>query len=141
VADRESALVALSTLLGAIPIVGGVSRQFEAVDEIPATALPYIIIEDDGAETITMKTGDFADVEIDVSVIGYVQSALSLSTSLNELDVAIKTAVAGDRTLGGIVQHVSIEPTQERSGTQFKPYGWFIRPLKIMYEGRYSLGL
>jgi len=148
VASREAALVSLATLLGTISTANGytldvkkVTRQFQAVDEMANTELPALIIDDNGAETIVRKTGDFADVSFDVSVIGYVNAAAQLSTSINELDLAVKKAVASDRTLGGTVAHVLIEPLKDRSGTQFQPYGWFDRPLRIMYEGRYSAGL
>jgi len=148
VASREAALASLATLLDTISTANGytldvkrVTRQFMAIDEMASTELPAIIIEDDGSEDIIRKTGDFADVSFVVSVIGYVNAAAALSTAMNELDLAIKKAVASDRTLGGTVAHVLIEPQSERSGTQFQPYGWFNRPLKIMYEGRYSEGL
>jgi hypothetical protein len=124
-----------------------VTRQFKSILELSTENLPAIIIEDDGEETITEKSGDFANIAFIVSIIGYVRTTNDLSTALNELDQLTKTALGQDflnssgimRTAG--LSGFRILPLAERSGTESKPNAFFEREVEITYEGRLSTGL
>jgi len=144
---RESILNALFTVVKGITVAKGyaidvkfISRQFTPITKVPSVGFPAVLIEDDGPETIQLKSSGFANVSFEVSLIGYVRSKDSISTSLNELDTELKKAIAADPTLGGTVARVTIMPYKDRSGSQFAaeglPYGYFERPIKIQYEGR-----
>lgn len=145
---RESALVALEELIENISISTGyevdiksVSRQFRNIDDVAATEIPMVIIEDDGEEIINWNTGGFADVSFEVNLVGYVVSNDELSTKLNNLDRQVLKAIGSDLTLGGVVSDITPLPYTERSGTQFAPYAFFVRPVQITYEGQLSEGL
>lgn len=145
---REASLVKLETLLNTITVANGyavtvskVLRQFKEIDDIANTSFPCLIIEDDGEETITRKTGGFADVTYTVHIFGYVKDANNLSTAMNNLDTSLKKAIGSDVTLGNTVVYVEVMPYVERSGTEHHPHGFFVRPLEITYEGQTSEGL
>lgn len=147
-ADKETALEALKTALQGITIANGyaldvkkVTRQFQHIDQVAATSFPVLIIEDDGAEEIDFKTSGFADMQIQVNIIGYVKNKNAVSTKLNQLDAALAKVLHGEQTLAGAVGSVSIEPVEERSGSKFKPYGFFKRPVKLFYEVQLSNGI
>ncbi len=146
-ADRESSLVALGEVLINTEGIKLVTRQFKNIDDLSTENIPAIIIEDDGEETITEKSGDFADITFIVSLIGYINTKVDPSTALNELDQLTKTALGQDflnssglmRTAG--LSGFRILPLVERSGTEIAPYGFFEREVEITYEGRLSTGL
>lgn len=145
---REAALVAIEKLLKGININDGfevnvkkVDRQFQDIDQLSNADFPALIIEDDGEETITRKTGGFADVTFTCHIYGYVKDNLALSTAMNKLDVSLKKAIGLDTTLGNTVVYVEVMPYIERSGTEHAPHGYFIRPLEITYEGQTAQGL
>lgn len=145
---REASLVKLEALLNTISTGNGysvtvkkVSRQFEDIDSIANTSFPCLIIEDDGEEEITRKTGGFADVTFTVHIFGLVKEANNLSTAMNSLDVSLKKAIGSDITLGNTVVYVEVMPYIERSGTEHRPHGYFVRPLEITYEGQTGDGL
>lgn len=147
-ADKESALVAIKTELETITITNGysfdikkVTRQFETIKNIAVTDFPCLIIEDDGAEELDFKTGGFADIQVDINIIGYVNNRDNVSTKLNELDNALTKAIYSNPTLSGAVGHVSIVEIKERSGSQYNPYGFFVRPIKLFYEVQLPNGL
>ena len=137
---REQCISALETLILASPGVKSIFRQFTPIDELASTNLPCVILEDDGQETITHKTGGLVNVAFDISVIGYVESQTALSTAINTLDVAVKKAIANDITLGGVAIAAVPQPYNVRSGTANAPYGWFDRPIRVTYEGIYLNG-
>lgn len=145
-ASRESCLVALKQVLDVVEGIKLVSREFTGIDEVAQGQFPCILINDDGKEALNYKSGDFADIEFTVSIIGYV-NFIQTSTALNELDVLTKEALGSDfldssgimRTAG--VAGFRIDPLTERSGFEFSPLGWFEREITLMYEGRLSTGL
>ena len=92
-ADRESSIVALAQVLIETDGIKLVTRQFKNIDDLSTKNLPAIIIEDDGEETITEKTGGFADVAFIVSLIGYINTKVDPSTALNKHDQLTKTAL------------------------------------------------
>lgn len=145
---REAALTALKTQLQNItedngyPVtVKAVRREYLDMKDIPATQIPLLVIEDDGEEEILYKTGDFADVLFQVNIRGYVNSIDGLSTPLNVLDVAAKKAIGQDLTLGGNAFSVTILPYTDRSGNETTPFAFFVRPIRITYEGRITQGM
>ena len=147
-ADKEAALEALKTVLQGIKKSNGyafdikkVSRQFETIDSLATTDFPALIIEDDGPEVIDYKTGGFADIEVEVNIIGYVNKKDEVSTNLNELDSAMAKAIHSDQELGGIIGAASIEPIKDRSGSKYNPFGFFVRPVKLFYEVQLSNGI
>ncbi len=146
-ADRESSLVALGQVLINTEGIKLVTRQFKNIDDLSTENIPAIIIEDYGEETITEKSGDFADVAFIVSLIGYINTKVDPSTALNELDQLTKKALGQDflnssglmRTAG--LSGFKILPLVERSGTESAPDAFFEREIEITYEGRLSTGL
>ena len=147
-ASKEAALVALQTRLETITIANGyaldiqkVTRQFETIDSLSAPSFPALIIEDDGPETVDFKTGGFADIQAEVNIIGYVNNKDEVSTKLNQLDAALVKAIHSEQTLSGAVASISIEPVKDRSGSQFNPFGFFVRPVKLFYEVELSNGI
>jgi len=141
VADKETALAALKTALETISIVNKVTRQFETIEHIASTDFPCLIIEDDGTEVIDFKTGGCADIQVEVNVIGYVNNKDQVSTKLNELDAELVKVIYADPTLSGAVAHASIVEIKDRSGSQFNPFGFFVRPIRLFYEVQLSNGL
>lgn len=127
--------------------VKAVTREFKTIKEISTPMFPTIIIEDDGAEEIDWKSGDFADVMFTVSIIGYVNKAKDVSQALNELDVLLKKALGTDfLSSTGVMRSAGISgfrvmPLVERSGSETTPYGFFEREIQLTYESRLSLGL
>ena len=145
---RESILAALKAVLEDIKTGNGytlsvahVSRQWKQVEDISSQQLPAVLIIDDGPEEIEENTGDVADVSFIVSLIGYVEDHENPSTALNELDVAVKKAVATNETLGGLITLIEIQPYRTRDVSTLPPFAWFDRPVKIYYEGTFSEGL
>ncbi|MCK4787246.1 MAG: hypothetical protein KAV87_26035 [Desulfobacteraceae bacterium] len=147
--NREECVAALKLVLGQIPNQAGkVTRQFKTIKEVPAPKFPYILIEDDGSETITPKSNCFADISFNVSVWGYIKASQELSSKINEFDRLIKETVwkdfinkASGVTVGAGIILIEILPIIQRSGTEMNPFGFFERPYKIHYEAQYINGL
>lgn len=135
---REQVVSALASLLGSVATV---FRQLQDIDDIADTAIPCVFVEDDQPEQLDYLTGDYVHVTLPVNLIGYVRSADAVSTAINDLDKQIVQKVASDQTLGGLVAHMTVLPSTERSGSQFAPYGYFVRPVEIKYETTLSGGL
>ena len=150
-ADKEAALVALKTRLETITTGNGypfnvkkVTRQFKTIKTFGVKDFPALIIEDDGSEEIDFKTGGtsgLAGIEAIVNIIGYVSGKNDISTRLNELDAALVKAIHSEQTLGGAVGAIAIEPTTDKSGSKFTPYGFFVRPVRLFYEVQLSSGI
>lgn len=147
-ASREAALVALETLLKTIKTANGyaldvnyVTRQFDSYDQLSAGQFPALLIEDDGPEDIQWTTAGGADVYFETRIIGYVNTATTLATAINALDVELKKALYSDETFSGTIMHCTILPLLERSGSALNPYGYFIRPVRIGYRADSSAGL
>ena len=146
-ADRESCVAALKNVLNETEGIKFVTREFKGIDELAVTQFPAIIIEDDGEEDITYKTGDFADISFGVSIIGYIRSMEDPSTKLNELDKLTKKALGVDfldssgfmMTAG--LSGFSILPLVERIGSAIAPLALFERTVQLTYESRLSEGL
>jgi len=148
--DREIAVQALADRLDTISVTNGyamdmgqpVSRLLTTIEDISDGEMPALIIEDngEGGEDIQELIGGTADVYFTIPVIGYVHDATNPTTAINAMDKAVKRAVLSDPTLGGAVNHASVQPLIGRSGSEGAPYGWFIRPIRIYYEGLAATG-
>ena len=147
-ANKEAALVALKARLETITIANGypfdikkVTRQFKTIKAFAVKDFPILMIEDDGSEDIDFKTGGFAGMEEVVNILGYVRGKNDISTRLNELDAALVKAIHSEQTLGDAVAAIAIEPTTDKSGSKFNPYGFFVRPVRLFYEVQLSDGI
>lgn len=145
---REAILIALATALAGITKANGytldvkhISRQWKQVEDLAATQIPAILIIDDGPEDIIELSGDAADVEFNVSLIAYISDNENPSSALNEIDVAMKKAVAANETLAGLVTLMTVLPYNTRDVSTLPPWAWVDRPVKITYEGSFSAGL
>lgn len=76
-----------------------------------------------------------------VNILGYVRGKNDISTRLNELDAALVKAIHSEQTLGDAVAAIAIEPTTDKSGSKFNPYGFFVRPVRLFYEVQLSDGI
>lgn len=147
--NKEECIAALKLVLEQIPNQAGkVTRQFKTIKEIPAPKFPYVIVEDDGDEIITPKSGGFANVSVDVNIWGYVRASKDLSSKINEFDRLIKETVWKDfiNKVSGVtvkagITLIEILPIVQRSGTEMNPFGFFERPYRIHYEALYINGL
>ena len=155
VADRETSIQSLITVLQAVPELKSVGRQFKTFEEIGNTNFPAIIVEEDdsGEESIDYTSGGFGNVIFTVNIIGYVRASKNLATAINKLDVFIKKTLGTDfiitpthtaedsvmRSAG--LEGFTIETLKEKSGTEFNPFGRFVRPIKLEYQGLVSEGL
>ena len=145
---REASLVALTELLEGISLandydiqVNKVVREMPDIKNLAKTEFPCLVIEDDGDEEIFWKTGGFADITFIINIIGWVQSRADLSTAMNLLDVAVKKAIGTNKTLGNTVVSMKVLPYIERSGSENAPFGFWVRPVVITYEGLEAEGL
>lgn len=138
---RETVINAFVALLSGITGVKRVTRQFEGIDEIADSSFPCLIVEDDQPEVVNYSTGDAANVTLTLNVIGYVRDNAAVSTAINNLDKALIQQIASDQALGGSVMISHVDSSNERSGSQFQPFGYFSRPVKITYNASYTGGL
>lgn len=138
---REACVVALVSVLTAIPEVKAVFRQFKALDTIPNTQYPCVIVEEDLPEVgFAWKSGGFADVTFQVSLMLAVMDRKNVSSAMTALDVAVKKALAASPTLSGACTRILPEAETQRLGTEFMPYGMSVRPVTILYEGSAANG-
>ena len=134
---RETILNALVSILNSIPEVKAVFRQFTPLDRVSSQQFPCVFVEEDRPEVgFTWKGSGYADVTFQVSLIMAVRDTKAVSTALNNLDVAVKKAVAANPTLSGTCFRATLEAEESRTGTDYAPYGMSVRPLTISYEGR-----
>lgn len=135
---RENALAALVTKLKA---AAGISSVIRADDKetLARPAYPAVMVVDDGAETRNPTTGGYADVYFVVRLVGRVRGK-NQSTLMNALDAAIKTALAADRTLGGLVANVSIMPRENTALNDNEEDTQFTRPIRVFFVANESLG-
>ena len=145
---REATLIALKALIETISTGNGytlnvnhVDRQWKQIDDLSANQLPAVLILDDGPEEIDENSDDSADVTFQVSLVAYVEDHESPSTALNEIDVAIKKAIASDETLNGTIMLMTVLPYKTRDFSTLPPYAWLDRPVQITYEGSFAAGL
>jgi hypothetical protein len=151
VADREQSINALITVLNQIDSVKGIGRQFLTFEEVADTLYPYLVVEEDetGEDSIEETTSGFANVTFTVNIIGYVNSSKDLATKINALDKLIKKTLGSDFTAspvsGSIMRNAgligfTIQPLREKTGTEHNPYGSFVRPVQLEYQGILSEG-
>jgi len=139
--NREAIVVELINVLAGIPVVKKVFRRFKALDTIPNTQYPCVIVEEDLPEVgFVWKSSGFADVTFQVSLMLGVMDRTSVSTALTALDVAVKKALAANPTLSSTCVRVVPDPETQRLGTEFAPYGMSVRPVTILYEGSAANG-
>jgi hypothetical protein len=148
VANRETSLSALVSVLEGVEALKAVSREFRDIRQVASTQFPMVIIEDDGKEEIINKSGDYSDIVFTISIIGYINNKKGhTSQKLNELDVLVKKTLGVDfLDSSGVMRSAGLEGFRikelvERSGSEIAPYGWFEREIELRYESRLSLGL
>ena len=145
-ADRETCVNAVFQVINTIASVK-TTREFKTRQQASAGQFPIVLIEDDGKEEITNKTGDWSNVMFTLSIIGYVNKNKDTSIHVNNLDLLIKKALGVDwldtsglmRTAG--ICGFRIRPLVERSNSGIAPYGFYEREIDITYESRMQLGL
>lgn len=136
---REQVIQALATLLASIPGVNQVTT-YEDASRVALTGLPAIMVVDAGEERLPL-TGDYVQVGLDVDLHGIVAAADDVESRMNALDDSIKVALAGDRTLGGLVSGVVISGRTESDLFGDEAVAKFIRPVRIYYSGIESQGV
>jgi len=138
---REPIVVALASALAADPGIKTVFRQFRPLDTIAASQFPCVIVEEDLPEVgFVWKSGGFADVTFQLSLILCVMDRDNISTAITALDVTVKRVLAANPRLNGTCTSMRPEPESQRLGTEFAPYGMSIRPITILYEGSAANG-
>jgi len=138
---REAIVAELALVIAASPDVKTVFRQYKQLDTISNAQFPCVMVEEDLPEVgFNWKTGGFADIQFQLSLIMGVSSRQSVSSALTALDVAVKKAVATNPTLNGTCTNIRLEPETNRLGTEFAPYGMSVRPVTITYEGSAANG-
>lgn len=148
-ADRESAINAVIDVLHNAEKVKEISRQFKSFEEISDALFPYLIVEEDeaGEDNIEYKSGGFANIKFVLNIIGYVNSSVDLAAEINKLDKEVKKVLGTDfLNNSGIMRSAgligfTIQPLRQKTGTEFNPYGSFVRPILLEYEGLTSTGL
>jgi len=135
---REQVISALVALMQGIAQVKQV-LTYDDPDRIASTGIPAVMVVDAGEER-TPRTGGLADIYLTVNLRGVVQSTDSAETQANALDRGIKAAIAGDRTLGGLVAHVTVEPRSEIDLTGDEALAIFTRPVRVYYVADEALG-
>jgi len=136
---REQVIQALTAMMQAIPIVRQVLIADDP-DRISMTGLPAVMVGGRGGETREPRTGGFADVYIDVDLIGLVAAAGDAETKINQLDRELKRAIAADRTLGGLVAHLTIGERTDEDITGNETVARFTRRVRIYYVADESKG-
>jgi len=138
---RESIVAELASVLAAAPEIKTVLRQFKQLDSISSAQFPCVMVEEDLPEVgFAWKSGGFADVQFQLSIIVAVKSRTAISSALTALDVVVKKTVAMNPTLNGTCIKIRLEPEVNRLGTEFAPYGMVVRPVTITYEGSAANG-
>ncbi len=135
---REQAINALATLMQGITQVKQVTT-YNDIDRISAMSVPAVMVVDSGEER-TPRTGGFADVHIDVNLIGVVRATNDAETRINSLDKDMKAAIAGDRTLGGTVAFVTIGERTDSDLSGDEDLATFTRSARIYYVANETLG-
>jgi len=135
---RENAIARIVTDIDAIALVKSVVRVNDK-ERLARPAFPSVMVVDDGVEDRIPRTGGFADVYFTVRLIGVIRGK-NQSTLMNELDTAIKAAMAADRTLGGYVANVTIMPRENTVLDGNEEDSTFVRPVRIYYVATESLG-
>ncbi len=139
---KETVIEELFSILSGANFVDLVSREFLTIEEVPAKAKKVIVMEDEGPEDdIRYTSSDFADVDFTVSLWCYIETNENLSTEMNEFDRKIKALLGSNRKLNDKAYSSQILPLTEKSGTELNPWGYFVRPLRIQYEGSVLDGL
>ncbi len=138
---REAIVTELATVLGNEPGITTVFRQFRPLDTIAAAQFPCVIVEEDLPELgFVWKSGGYADVTFQLSLILCVMDRSNISTAITALDVLVKKVLAANPRLNGTCTSMRPEPESQRLGTEFAPYGMSIRPVTILYEGSAANG-
>lgn len=153
-ADKEQSIVSLIEVLKTAPSIKRIGRQFKTFEEISNEDFPQIIVEEDeGERSIIYTSGGFGNVTFIVNILGYVRDDKNLATAINALDKLVKkqlgldfqitpTHSADDSLMrsAGLIGF-EIKPLSSKSGTEMNPYGWFVRPIQLEYQGILSEGL
>lgn len=145
-ADRETCIKAFLQVLKGVD--GAIAtRDYRVRQQLTADEYPVNLLEDDGNEDITNKTGDWSNVTITISIIGYVHKNDDTSTHVNNLDTLTKKTLGIDwLNTSGIMRTAGIcgfriRELVERSNSGIAPYGFYEREFDITYESRIQLGL
>jgi len=136
---REQVIQALAAMMSAIPIVRQVLIADDP-DRISMTGLPAVMVVDRGGETREPRAGGFADVYIEVDLVGLVAAAGDAETRINQLDREIKRAIAMDRTLGGLVAHVTVLDRTDEDITGDETIARFARRVRVFYVANEAQG-
>ncbi|MCK5610645.1 hypothetical protein KAR91_52720 [Candidatus Pacearchaeota archaeon] len=142
ITDKETILEAVESILNASMLADLVDRQFLTKEEIPDSAKKVIIMEDEGPENdINYTSSDFADVDFTVNLWCWVTAEENLASEMNRFDKKIKALFGSNRKINKLAFSSQILPLADKSGTEMKPLGYFVRPLRIQYEGSVKDGL
>jgi len=140
-AQREIIVAELARLIGLAPEVKTVLRIFNPLDTLSSAQFPVVVVEENLPEVgFSWKTGGFADVSFQVSIICAVMDNVNISTGLTNLDVAVKKVLAANPTISGTCFNMKPEAEADRSGTLYAPYGLSVRPVTIEYQGSAANG-
>jgi len=154
VADRESCVAQLASVLSGISIANGyeidlgrpVRRSLFTMEELNDAEFDSLIVEDSGEagkEVISRYDDPFVHVSFSVAVIGYAirrASDPTVTTAINRLDRAIKKAIYQHEQIDGVWIRARAMPLMARSGSEGVDYGYLIRPVQINYDGLKSEG-
>jgi len=144
---REQAIVALENRLATITVANGYAVEVKKVQRSTRTQLlyengyPAVAVVDTGDSDIQYKTGGLADIYTVVKLVCYVRGRTAMSSRMNELDLAIKKAIAADPTLAGAVAHATIQGDADKDLSGDDDVASFTRPIRLFYEGSYSGGM
>lgn len=129
---REQIIQAFAAMMQAIPAVRQVLIADDP-DRISMTGLPAVMVVDRGGEDRVPRAGGFADVYLDIDLVGLVAAAGDAETRINALDREIKRAIALDRTLNGLVAHISIHERTDEDITGDETIARFTRRVRVYY--------
>ncbi len=149
VPDREQCVASLVTVLQGVETIKKVSRQFKTFDEISDKEFPHVVVEEDesGENEIDYSSSGFGNITFTVNIIGYVNTSKNLATAINDLDKLVKKTLGTDfMDATGVMQTAglvgfTIRELSEKSGTEANPFGSFVRPIELEYQGQVSEGL
>lgn len=153
-ADKEESVIALINVLKGAPEFKDVGRQFKTFEELSDEEFPQLIVEEDeGEESIIYTSGGFGNVTFIVNIVGYVYDADNIASAINALDKLVKKQLGLDflitpthpaedsiMRVAGLIGF-KINPLTSKSGSEMNPYGWFVRPIQLEYQGIVSEGL
>lgn len=135
---REQVIEALVAKMQGLASVKQV-LAYDDLDRIAATGIPAVMVIDTDEERIP-RTGGFADVYLTVELKGVIRATSDAEKRINALDKEIKAAIAADRTLGGLVAYVDIEPRADSDLSGDEALAIFTRPVRVYYVANEAQG-